>query len=449
MALKIGNDGTGSSDVVKCLGYLFDPNQAYYRGVPGVLTSLTQEFSKSDGFTNLATHVAQHIGTPNFPGPKVMVPVVDFLITEAEEGYARPLQAKSAAVVIVKACLDHLAVCDIVEEFANDSVVMPKMRQVLLRAMQSEKLTTDWDEPKFWDLWSLFVLRLMDELPLAARKHGYNAYHDLIKWSVQSIREKEGLEVKGAGLAFINGLYTPTTLAGKLTYTRIVPGGHGKASGKTLTLASSIMRSQQKWWFICEADEEQPGTDRDRDYYVLKSDRDPTLNSWKKCRDRGVDPAPRVVRVGTFRLPEEHAKEVPAIKFCRWAQANDVFAKTLSDHAYSEYIFGMKKTEILFDLLSLLSFVTSEETRRLGLVVDARFEQIYEEMRARKEGTETALKLLVSSNRNDPLLATVSATIENILENIFTKHDEKYRKVCLTMIRLPFCLSTDHVCALS
>jgi ubiquitin carboxyl-terminal hydrolase 9/24 len=31
------------------------------------------------------------------------------------------------------------------------------------------------------------------------------------------------------------------------------------------------MRSQQKWWFLSEADKDQPGTDRDIDYYQHKS----------------------------------------------------------------------------------------------------------------------------------------------------------------------------------
>jgi ubiquitin carboxyl-terminal hydrolase 9/24 len=44
------------------------------------------------------------------------------------------------------------------------------------------------------------------------------------------------------------------------------------------------MRSQQKWWFLSEADEEQLGTDRDIDYYQYKSKEDEELQ-----------PPPRVV----------------------------------------------------------------------------------------------------------------------------------------------------------
>ena len=46
---------------------------------------------------------------------------------------------------------------------------------------------------------------------------------------------------------------------------------------KDLTLFRCTMRSQQKWWFLSEADEEQLGTDRDIDYYQYKSKEDEEL----------------------------------------------------------------------------------------------------------------------------------------------------------------------------
>jgi hypothetical protein len=37
------------------------------------------------------------------------------------------------------------------------------------------------------------------------------------------------------------------------------------------TLFRGTTRSQQKWWFLSEANEDQTGTDRDIDYYQHKS----------------------------------------------------------------------------------------------------------------------------------------------------------------------------------
>jgi len=56
------------------------------------------------------------------------------------------------------------------------------------------------------------------------------------------------------------------------------------------------MRSQQKWWFLSEADEEQLGTDRDINYYQYKSKEDeelqPPPRGWVTCRTAGIDPPP-------------------------------------------------------------------------------------------------------------------------------------------------------------
>jgi len=66
--------------------------------------------------------------------------------------------------------------------------------------------------------------------------------------------------------------------------------------GKDLTLFRCTMRSQQKWWFLSEADEEQLGTDRDIDYYQYKSKEDeelqPPPRGWVTCRTAGIDPPP-------------------------------------------------------------------------------------------------------------------------------------------------------------
>jgi len=96
--------------------------------------------------------------------------------------------------------------------------------------------------------------------------------------------------VSGAGTGWVNGRYEfdPRRVLengyvnpnGDVQYVHQVPmdvdnpeqqqqgGGVG---GKTLTLFRCTMRSQQKWWFLSEADADQPGTDKDIDYYQHKS----------------------------------------------------------------------------------------------------------------------------------------------------------------------------------
>ena len=52
------------------------------------------------------------------------------------------------------------------------------------------------------------------------------------------------------------------------------------------------MRTQHKWWFLSEANEEQPGTDKDIDYYLIKSKAheetsQPLCGGRVKCNQRG------------------------------------------------------------------------------------------------------------------------------------------------------------------
>ena len=48
----------------------------------------------------------------------------------------------------------------------------------------------------------------------------------------------------------------------------------GKVKKKKIKLFWCTMRSQQKWWFLLEADEHQPGTDKDIDFYQHKLKKD-------------------------------------------------------------------------------------------------------------------------------------------------------------------------------
>ena len=97
--------------------------------------------------------------------------------------------------------------------------------------------------------------------------------------------------VSGAGLSWANGTYTGNTSplgdAPKyhLRVTEFLP------REVTLTLFRCQMRSNQKWWFISEADQDQPGTDKDIDYYQHKStevdESLPPRKGW--CTSKGPD----------------------------------------------------------------------------------------------------------------------------------------------------------------
>jgi len=94
--------------------------------------------------------------------------------------------------------------------------------------------------------------------------------------------------VLGAGTGFVDGLYMfAANLTGdgyvvswsEIRYECNVPivmkkDADGKVKKKKITLFWCTMRSQQKWWFLSEVDEHQPGTDKDFDFYQHKAKKD-------------------------------------------------------------------------------------------------------------------------------------------------------------------------------
>jgi ubiquitin carboxyl-terminal hydrolase 9/24 len=101
------------------------------------------------------------------------------------------------------------------------------------------------------------------------------------------------------------------------------------------------MRSQQKWWFLSEADEEQPGTDRDIDYYQHKSkeheEREPPPEQWITCRNAGVDPPPKLRGMGLMVPPDEEYNTLDH-QLARWAIENGIVELVLGDSLHREIV---------------------------------------------------------------------------------------------------------------
>ena len=184
---------------------------------------------------------------------------------------------------------------------------------------------------------------------------------EIIEASIQRRPPPKSYVVKGAGLDFINGRFDfdPKRLGedGWLKsgcepiYVRKIPessssnsGGtttpENDGAGKTLTLFRCTMRSQQKWWFISEADEDQPGTDKDIDYYNNKSKQSeehlPSATGWLTCKS-GVDPPPTLRAVGLLVPPGEEENTLECV-LAKWAIENGVIELVLGDSIHREIV---------------------------------------------------------------------------------------------------------------
>jgi ubiquitin carboxyl-terminal hydrolase 9/24 len=124
--------------------------------------------------------------------------------------------------------------------------------------------------------------------------------------------------------------------------TDIPSRGHGSTSGRlrTVTLFLCTMRSSLKWWFLSEAHEHEPGTDKDVDYYQHKSKREeqglPSKAGWVTCR-AGSDPPPTLEAVGILE-PRGEEYNTLEHQLARWAKDNGVIELVLGDGIHPEVV---------------------------------------------------------------------------------------------------------------
>ena len=136
----------------------------------------------------------------------------------------------------------------------------------------------------------------------------------------------------------------PMAVVVPLYQTDIPSRGHGSASAvgrlRMVTLFRCTMRSSQKWWFLSECDEHQPGTDRDVDYYQHKSKREeerlPSKAGWVTCR-AGSDPPPTLEAVGILE-PRGEEYNTLEHQLARWAKDNGVIELVLGDGIHPEVV---------------------------------------------------------------------------------------------------------------
>jgi hypothetical protein len=244
---------------------------------------------------------------------------------------------------------------------------------------------------EFFIFWRELSLRLITSQSLPLKLFGWDEIASLITESKRMAPPPRRYHVSGAGTPFINGIYEfdPRRVGPngyvksgvELQYHRRIPldGGGGIAdadvmndvagsadvivggggniphqqlstptivpaetdgAGKTITLFRCTMRSSHKWWFLSEADEDQPGTDKDVDYYQHKSKRDeealPSHSGWLTCR-AGADPPPTIVASGKM-LPEGEESYTLEHQLAKWAIENGVIELVLGDGIHREVV---------------------------------------------------------------------------------------------------------------
>lgn len=366
LRIQISDGGSGECTVLDVLACMFNKKKKYYKGskstwnahstgMPEVRMRLITKFRLEGGFSFLAEYLSRGVGSPNFPSLEMLHHIL-LALEEAMPGPIDP-DRKAArdsvdqdAIAVSKAVMEYINNCS--EEqlkkmnHENLNLIRDDIHSIFDCMMIRQRKETN----AFYEFWRALTLKLITSQSLPLKIFGWDQANFLIETAAIHRPPARKFHASGAGRTFTNGEYT---FAGKLTpdgyfvphtevnYVRKIPETEKDGGGKTLTLFRCTMRSQQKWWFLSEADEDQPGTDRDIDYYQHKSkeheEREPPPDNWITCKSAGVDPAPTLRGEGLVVPPGEEFNTLEH-QLARWATENGIVELVLGDSLHREIV---------------------------------------------------------------------------------------------------------------
>mmetsp|Transcript_43869 Transcript_43869/g.105841 ORF Transcript_43869/g.105841 Transcript_43869/m.105841 type:complete len:3072 (+) Transcript_43869:108-9323(+) len=392
--LEIQIQQKGECKLMDTLSLVFNKKKAYYKGnkanwnvshlsgLPEVRLKMIERFRHEQGFTRFCQYMSERLNTALFPNlsfiHQILTAVLDALPNRAPgQDPALHSEMEDAAIEIAKPVMDFI-------DGHNDSELKKLSSDQLNNVLHDlqrifDKLIISRREAsyKFYAFWRGVAMKLIKTESLPLRLAGWQQIEDILEASADHRPPPRGFQATDAGCTFVNGKYLfkgPTTPDGyayqgmDIKYERSIPREEPDGGGKKLTLFRCTMRSQQKWWFLSEADEEQPGTDRDIDYYQHKSkqheEKQPPQRGWITCRNAGVDPPPQLQAAGLM-VPSGEEFTTLEHQLAQWAIENGIIELVLGDSVHREIV--ARSTSLLKFLASMCerdSGVESTGTRQ-------------------------------------------------------------------------------------
>ncbi|KAL3923844.1 MAG: hypothetical protein SGILL_001410, partial [Bacillariaceae sp.] len=269
--------------------------------------------------------------------------------TESKSTPEQDEDMEDGAIEIAKATMQFISNCseDTLKKIPTEllSQVQGALGRIFDRLVVNRRGSTY----EFYSFWRALIWKLITSQSLPLKLFGWQQVEDILAASVHHRPPPRSYMAEGAGCPFVNGPYlyggatTPdgyALIGSDVSYERKIPEEE-ENGGKKLTLFRCTMRSQQKWWFLSEADEEQPGTDRDIDYYQHKSkeheESEPPREGWLTCRNAGVDPPPKLNKRGRM-VPDGEEFNTLEHQLAKWAIENDIMELVLGDSVHRETV---------------------------------------------------------------------------------------------------------------
>lgn len=365
--LEIQQRRHGKCNLLDVLSLVFNKKKLYYKGnkgnwnnhvsgLPEVRIKMIDRFRQEQGFARLHKYMVERINTPLFPTldslHQVLTALADMLPVRpvSPEQVAAAKDMEDAAIDVARATMQYVDSCseDALKKLPPDhlSTVQHDLQRIFDKLLATRRDSSY----EFYAFWRALVLKLIKSPSLPLRLFGWQQVDELLDACVEHRPPPRFFDVSNAGTTFVNGRFSftgPTTPDGyaqrgmDISYERKIPDDEPGGGGKKLTLFRCTMRSQQKWWFLSEADEEQPGTDRDIDYYQHKSqeheETEPPPFGWVTCRNSGLDPPPQLKPVGLM-VPPGAEFDTLEHQLAQWAIENGIIELVLGDSVHREIV---------------------------------------------------------------------------------------------------------------
>jgi ubiquitin carboxyl-terminal hydrolase 9/24 len=365
--LEIQLQRNGECKVMETLNLIFNKKKAYYKGnkgnwnanhlsgLPEVRLKMIDRFREEQGFSRLHRYMLEKINTPVFPSldclHQVLSALADALpnrsVTHNQDAAK---EMEDAAIDVSKSTMQFIDSHSgaSLKQLSTDhlNTVIHDLQRIFDRLVVTRRENTY----EFYEFWRAVVLKLITAQSLPLKLFGWQQIDDLLEASADHRPPARAFDVSNAGCSFVNGKYiftgstTPDGYAnrgGDFSYERKIPDTEEDGAGKNLTLFRCTMRSQQKWWFLSEADEEQPGTDRDIDYYQHKSkeheETQPPPRGWITCRNSGLEPPPQLKADGLM-VPTGEEFNTLERQLAKWAIENGIIKLVLGDSVHREIV---------------------------------------------------------------------------------------------------------------
>ena len=388
------------SKVLDVLALLFNKKKLYYKGskmsgwnnnmngLPDVRNGLVLKFRSQGMFGTLASYLNTRAGKAAFPDletvREILIATCDALpkqrSKEFSENPSLRIALENELIAVSKAVMKHLDSAS--EEYLKkqSNMHINSVRFSLQNIFYSLFETRSKETFAFYAFCRGFAYKLISSQSLPLKLFGWEMITDLIEAAQAEFSPPpKCFVISQAGTPFVNGVYK---FAANLTSDGYVApradiryendfkldrrDGNGRQKRKIITLFRCTMRSQQKWWFLSEADENQPGTDKDIDYYQHKSKKDeedkPPSTGWTTCRE-GADPPPFLEARGIM-VPDGEEFNTMEHQLAKWAISNKIVEIVLGSSIHREIVARS------IELIRFLACMISKEENETGNGVD-------------------------------------------------------------------------------